>query len=81
MIYIDVYLPAVSQTIEVRANEGRTIGALKEELCLLARKLLREEEKIIPGFELYDDARKELLPDDRTLFECGISSGSRLMFF
>ena len=80
MIYLDVFVPAVSQKIEVRADETRNIGQFKEEICLLMKKLLQEEEEYLEGFELYDDLRKEVLPEDLTLAECGISGGSSLIF-
>lgn len=79
MIYIDIFVPCVSKRIEVRADEKRNVNKFKDELCLLLKKLLSEEEECVTGFELYDDIRKDILPDELTLSECGISGGSCLI--
>lgn len=79
MIYMDIYVPAISDKVEVRADENKTIAEFKEELCSLLKKMMGEAESGPEGYELYSDTRGELLPDEYTLSECGLSGGSRLI--
>ena len=80
MILLDVYIPALSLSVDVRTKETGTVKMLTGEICDLIRQKTGENEDgdeiKADGFALYSSLQKRILPEDLTLRECGLVTGS-----
>lgn len=80
MILADIYFPALGEAFDFQLEEDVPIQELIEAVLEVMEKYLKGQVKAYAqGFELCSLTHKTVLPPSRTLRECGIPSGSRLM--
>ncbi len=80
MLHVDVNIPVISKSYEFSLNEHTTISTLIEEIAnVISQKEQREwtrgEEKLI----LCNLSDGHMLPEGKTLHQCQVLPGSRLM--
>lgn len=80
MVLTDIYVPSMDRTYDFWLDESCCISLLAEEICGMIRQReqlgqLWEKEEIV----LFDAEKKTKLPGDKTLTECGIRDGSRMI--
>lgn len=80
MIIVDVDVEAMGQTYDFKLNENVPVIKLIDEMC----ELISRKEKCAPvenPMKLVFCKRMtgQILPHDKTLQECGIVSGDKLM--
>ena len=78
MIIVDVQIPAVPARFDFNVDENRPIRNIIGEMRQVVARKLHEEEKEIP-LELCSCSQERFLPGDKTLAECGIRDGERLI--
>lgn len=80
MILVDVYIPAIEQTVDFHLEETAQIRNLTEEVGEMIAQMTRSELKN-PHDQLLlcDCGSKRILSLDRSLQECGIKDGSKLL--
>jgi hypothetical protein len=83
MILLDVFIPVLSLSVDVRTKESESVGTLTDEICDLVRQKIGESEEqegfTKDDFSLYSPLQNRILPKDRSLKDCGLMSGSRIM--
>ena len=80
MIEMDVYVPVIEETFDIRADEGNTAAVFLEEvLALLSVKTGDEGNGREKGFALFSRQTQKKLRPDLTLRQQGIRSGSSLI--
>lgn len=80
MIVIDVIVPVLNETYNVRVDDNNTVSKFLEELIpLLARKTGDEGYESSSGFALFSVQKGELLESGKPLFVQGVRDGSRLI--
>lgn len=81
MILVDIYIPAVDDVYDFMLDETAPIGEVKEEIYkLLCQKEKETEKESGKSFSLWASEEKKLLPDHKTLQDCGVYDGTRLIF-
>lgn len=79
MILVDVYVPALDKTFDFRLDEKAKVGQIMIEMQDIFKKKLKESGDKKQDFMLCSMEHKEELPIYKTLSECRIKDGSRLM--
>lgn len=79
MILVDVYVPALDKTFDFRLDEKAKVGQIMIEMQDIFKKKLKESGDKKQDFMLCSMEQKEELPIYKTLSECRIKDGSRLM--
>lgn len=80
MILVDIEVPANGQRYDFRLDENAYIAELIEEIgAMLIPGLEENEMEKIRDMLLCDYGSRRILPLDRTLKQCGIGSGYRLV--
>lgn len=79
MILVDVYVPALDKTFDFRLDEKAKVGQIMIEMQDIFKKKLKEIGDKKQDFMLCSMEQKEELPIYKTLSECRIKDGSRLM--
>lgn len=80
MVLTDVYVPSLDQTYDFWLEENCCISLLTEEIC----GMIRQKEQLGQLWErenaaLFDAGKKVMLWPDKTLAECRVKDGSRLI--
>ena len=78
MILVDIEVPANGRTYDFRLDENAYIADLIDEIGAMLITS-SEETKKIADMLLCDYDHRRVLPLDRTLKQCGIGSGYRLV--
>lgn len=80
MLHVDVYIPAIMRSYEFSLNEHAKIGALIEEIAAIVRqKENRQWEGEMSGLLLCNESTGHILPTSKTLYQCKVKPGSRLI--
>ena len=79
MILVDVYVPALDKMFDFRLDEKAKVGQIMIEMQDIFKKKLKEIGDKKQDFMLCSMEQKEELPIYKTLSECRIKDGSRLM--
>lgn len=81
MILTDIEVPAFAKTFDFKLDENRRIASVIDEIVgILAQEAREDSQKIdAHDYTLCSLENRKILPADRTLAECGIGNGSRLM--
>lgn len=80
MIMVDIYVPAVDKEYDFTLNTNVKIRMVIEEIAeMIAHKEQSEIVGSAEDFILCDRDRNTKLPDNMTLRECKIQTGSRLL--
>lgn len=80
MILVDIYVPSVDQEFDFGLDETVKISGIIEEVASMVSQKEQCELKGNPAeFLLCSMRDKAILPRDKTLSECGISNGNRLI--
>lgn len=80
MIIVDLYVPAINQTFDFQMDENVTVRQLTDEIVeMLQRKITGRIYEPDRSFSLCSYELKGVLPADKTLHECGITNGSKLL--
>lgn len=80
MIVIDVSVPVLEESFDVRTDENNTADRLLEELLeLLCRKSGAEGRQDYQSYALFSVRREERLKGSIPLYAQGIRDGSRLI--
>ncbi len=80
MVLVDVFVPSVDKTYNFNLNENVAIGDVILEITEMIEQ--KERTKLIGekgNLNLYEMKRSVLLPKANTLFNCYVTSGSRLI--
>jgi hypothetical protein len=80
MLYVEVYVPALEKEYEFSLNEHVKIGAVIDEISSVVS--VQEQKKWQEDTEeriLCNATGKCLLPKNRSLYECKVHPGSRLI--
>ena len=80
MIVIDVSVPVLGESFDIRTDENNTADRFLEDLLeLLSRKTAGEERQESRSYELFSVRREERLKGSLSLYAQGIRDGSRLI--
>ena len=79
MIMVDVFVPALDQTFDIRTDENNVPGRLVEELVQLLGRRTGEEPEENREYTLYQYQTGTRLKEALTLYAQGIRDGSRLL--
>ena len=80
MILVDIYVPAVDDTFDFMLDENASIAAIMIEISeMLTKKTGSGKLSDKNEFVLYDAERQTPLISNRSLFECGVGDGDRLI--
>ena len=80
MILVDIYVPSLDATYDFQLDENTPVKDLTAEIGeMLGKKCKAAPDQEGQRFVLCSYAQKAILPAEKTLFMCGIRSGSRLL--
>ena len=80
MLHIDVSVPALGRSYEFQVNEQVKIGALADEIsAVVSTKEQMKWKDDTAGLVLCNTANGNVLPNEKTLLECAVGNGSRLI--
>lgn len=80
MILVEVYVPAVDDNFDFELDENVPIYQIVGELCeMLGKKMKSSIVSGTNGFMLCAMEQNEILPNERTLYQCKVKDGSRLL--
>lgn len=80
MILVDIYVPSLDRNYDFQLNENAGVGTIIEEISEMVGQ--KERSRIVGDVEkltLCDKRQKYVLDKEKTLAECGISTGSSLI--
>lgn len=81
MIYVDVYVPIIDKVYDFNLDENATVAILIDEI---AEMLSQKEQSKISGdpYEIVLCLEEDslVMPRNKTLSECGVHTGSRIIF-
>ena len=80
MLHAEVFVPTLQKEYEFSLNEHIRVSALIDEITSVIS--MKEQKKWENGGQnmiLCDTIRAGILPADKTLHQCGVRSGSRLV--
>lgn len=81
MILIELEVPAIGKRYDFRLEENVYIADLIDEIgVMMYTGFEQEEQEKMKDVLLCEYDSKRILPLDRTLKQCGIGSGARLVF-
>lgn len=81
MILVEIYVISINEYCDFLLNEKITVEQAIEEICKILEKKYKNSMKgMEQAFSLCSMDYKEILPRKRTLFDCKIKNGSRLLF-
>lgn len=81
MILVDIYIPSLDETFDFRLNETSTVEQIIKEIKEILTKRIKESNNDNQkDFILCSIEQEEQLSNDKTLSECRIKNGSRLIF-
>lgn len=80
MLHIEVSVPALGKSYEFQVNEQVKIAALADEIsAVIATKEQMKWKDGTSGLVLCNTANGNVLPNEKTLRECAVGNGSRLI--
>lgn len=80
MLHVDVFIPAVSHNYEFSLNEHAKVAVLIEEIASVIRqKENRQWEGKRSDLLLCNASNGHTLPYEKTLYQCKVQPGSRLI--
>ena len=80
MLHVDVSVPAISKSYEFSLSEHAKISMLIEEIAsVIQQKEQRQWQRKIDNLILCNQSNGHTLPMEKTLYECKVSPGSRLL--
>ncbi len=79
MIYLEVYIPVLSLSVDIRAKDTETVQNLTNEICDLIRQKIGEEDDQNEEFQIYHPVQHRVLPKNSSLKECALMTGNRIM--
>lgn len=80
MIMVDIYIPSVDQVYDFGIDETASVAMVIEEItAMVSQKEQCALQGDAKGLLLCDRDRQEILPQDRTLQDCGVQTGTRLL--
>ncbi len=80
MIYLEVYAASLGRTFDFEADEGCTVGEMTEEVVRILWTVSGAEGDPDPGgFRMFSQKEERILPEQYTLAECEVESGSLLI--
>lgn len=80
MILVEVYIPAADETFDFELDENVKIKQIVNELCgMLRKKISGSLSENSEEFILCSMDKKKILPEERTLTQCRIRDGSKLL--
>jgi hypothetical protein len=80
MLHVDIYLPTLEKDYEFNVNEHVRIRVLIDEIASILST--KEQLAFCPdtsGLNLCDATGGVFLPDEKTLYQCRVRPGSRLI--
>ncbi|NCB91980.1 MAG: glutamyl-tRNA amidotransferase [Clostridia bacterium] len=80
MVLVDIFVPSVNRTYDFNVDETAQVSMVQEELC----SMICQKEQCgffgdMKAFVLCDLQTRHILPKDKSLQECGVYTGKRLM--
>lgn len=80
MIYVDVFVPVINREFDFILDENATVGMITDELI----EVIMQNEKCkyqgpLAEIMLCLEETKSILPHNKTLDECGVHTGSKLI--
>ncbi len=80
MILVDIYVPSLDAAYDFQLDENTPVKALTVEIGeMLGKKYKAVPDQERQRFVLCSYEQKAILPSEKTLYMCGIRSGSRLL--
>ncbi|MBQ7613432.1 MAG: hypothetical protein IJU77_00105 [Butyrivibrio sp.] len=79
MILLDVVIPALSLSVDIRTKDSGKIRVLIKEITELVRQRIGENAEESDEFILYSPSQRRVLPEEMSIKECGLMTGSRVM--
>ena len=81
MILVDVKVPAIDKTYDFELDETSCVSDIPEEIAeMIAAKQHYVLEKTESVPMLFNDETGQMLSADKSLYDCGIRTGNRLLF-
>ena len=80
MVLVDIFVPSVDKVYDFQLSENTLISIVIEEIS----EMIGQKERLgvvgdVHGLQLCDKERQCILPQNRTLSECGITTGKSLI--
>ena len=79
MILLDLYVPALDDSFDIQVDEQTPVGLITDEIAEMLQKKVRAEQVEGQKYSLCLADQGLILPEDRTLAECGVKNGNRLI--
>lgn len=80
MIYLEVYAASLGRTFDFEADEECTVKEMTEEIVRILWMVSGSEGEPDPeGFRMFCQKEECILPQENTLDECAVESGSLLI--
>lgn len=80
MLHVEVHIPGISKSYEFSVNEHVRISLLIQEMMhIISQKEQRQWEQNGSQALLCNCSRGYILPEEKTLYQCKVQPGSRLM--
>ncbi|WP_408070253.1 hypothetical protein [Butyrivibrio sp. JL13D10] len=79
MIFLEVFIPVLSLSVDVRTLDTGTVKSLISEVCDLVKQKIGENENTNNEFVLYSPGQNRIFPENAVLRECGLITGSKVM--
>ncbi|MBQ5561601.1 MAG: hypothetical protein IIT46_17745 [Lachnospiraceae bacterium] len=80
MIYVDIVVPVLDKVYDFTLEENAPVSVLVEEIAeIIAQKEQCEMCGIADNIMLVSMETSEILPQNKTLNECGVHTGSRIL--
>ena len=80
MIHVDVRIPALDETLEFSLNETIKIALIIEEIAfVIEQNKQRRWNDSIDNLLLCNCSNQVILPREKSLYECNVTNGSKLL--
>lgn len=79
MIIVDVVVPIIDKTYDFSIDENTAISTIVEDIVDLIMQKEGVDLKEAPNMNLFSFAQRRILDHSRTLDECGIDTGDKLV--
>ena len=81
MVLVDIYIPAIDDTYDFMLDENACIEQIKEEIYeILSKKMQESKDENGKAFSLWIADARCMLKGEKTLYESGVTDGTRMIY-
>lgn len=81
MVLVDIYIPAIDDTYDFMLDENACTEQIKEEIYeILSKKMQESKDENGKAFSLWIADARWMLKDEKTLYESGVTDGTRMIY-